>query len=39
MGWKMPTLAAVLGVIALTVWAGVAAGLIGGPWGVLPGRC
>ena len=37
MGWKMATLAAVLGVIALTVWAAVAAGLVKGPGGVLVG--
>jgi hypothetical protein len=36
-GWKMATLAAVLAVIALTVWAAVADGVIGGPWGVLAG--
>ena len=37
MAWKMATLAAVLGVIALTVWAAVATGVIAGPWGVLSG--
>jgi hypothetical protein len=37
MGWRMATLAAVLGVIALTVWAAVAAGVVKGPTGVLAG--
>jgi tetratricopeptide (TPR) repeat protein len=36
-GWKLPTLAAVLWVVALGVWAGVAAGPIGGPWGAVAG--
>src|ERR1017187_5560349 len=36
-GWKMATLAAVLGVIALTVWASVAAGGIKGAGGVVAG--
>src|ERR1017187_5494003 len=36
-GWKMATLAAVLGVIALTVWASVAAGWIKGPGGGVAG--
>ena len=37
MGWRMATLAAVLGVIALTVWAAVATGVVKGPTGVLAG--
>ena len=37
MGWKLPTLMAVLWVVALGVWAGVAAGSIGGPWGAVAG--
>ena len=37
MGWKLPTLAAVLWVVALGVWAGVAAGPVGGPWGAVAG--
>ena len=36
-GWKTPTLAAVLWVVALTVWATVAAGVIKGPLGLLIG--
>src|SRR5580693_8719858 len=36
-GWKMATLAAVLGVVALTVWAAVAAGAVKGPGGVVAG--
>jgi tetratricopeptide (TPR) repeat protein len=36
-GWKLPTLVAVLWVVALGVWAGVAAGPIGGPWGAVAG--
>jgi tetratricopeptide (TPR) repeat protein len=37
MGWKMPTLAAVLWIVTLTVWAAVVVGLIKGPPGVLAG--
>ena len=37
MGWKLPTLAAVLWVVALGFWAGVATGPIGGPWGEVAG--
>jgi tetratricopeptide (TPR) repeat protein len=37
MGWKMATFAAVLWVIALTVWAAVAAGVVKGPAGVVTG--
>jgi hypothetical protein len=36
-GWKLPTLAAVLWAVALGVWAGVAAGPIGGAWGAVAG--
>jgi hypothetical protein len=36
-GWKTATLAAVLAVIALTVWAAVAAGVVKGPTGVVAG--
>jgi tetratricopeptide (TPR) repeat protein len=36
-GWKTATLAAVLGVVALTVWAAVAAGAVKGPGGVVAG--
>jgi hypothetical protein len=36
-GWKSTTLAAVLWVVALTVWAAVAAGGVKGPTGVLAG--
>ena len=37
MGWKLPTLVAVLWAVALGTWATVAAGPIGGPWGALAG--
>lgn len=37
MGWKLPTLAAVLWVMALGLWAAVAAGPVGGPWGEAAG--
>ena len=37
MAWRLPTLVAVLWVIALGVWAGVAVGSIGGPWGAVVG--
>lgn len=33
MGWKLPTLAAVLWVVALGMWATVATGPVDGPWG------
>ena len=36
-GWKIATLALVLWVVTLTVWATVAAGVITGPWGPLTG--
>jgi hypothetical protein len=36
-GWKIATLALVLWVVTLTVWATVAAGVIKGPWGPLAG--
>lgn len=36
-GWKLPTLVAVLWAVALGVWAAVAAGPIGGPWGAVAG--
>lgn len=36
-GWKLPTLAVVLWVVALTLWANIAAGVIKGPWGLLVG--
>ena len=37
MGWKVQTLAVVLWVVTLTVWAAVVAGLLKGPPGVLVG--
>jgi len=36
-GWKTATVALVLWVVTLTVWATVAAGVITGPWGPLAG--
>src|ERR1039457_2081826 len=36
-GWKTATLALVLWVVTLTVWATVAAGVVKGPWGPLAG--
>src|ERR1700678_305493 len=36
-GWKLPTLGAVLWVVALGVWAAAAAGPVGGPWGAAAG--
>jgi tetratricopeptide (TPR) repeat protein len=36
-GWRLPTLAAVLWVVALGMWAAVATGPAGGPWGAAAG--
>ncbi len=36
-GWKLPALAAVLWLLALTAWAMAAAGVIKGPWGLATG--
>jgi tetratricopeptide (TPR) repeat protein len=36
-GWKLPTLVALLWVVALGAWAGVVVGLISGPWGAVGG--
>jgi tetratricopeptide (TPR) repeat protein len=36
-GWRLPTLAALLWVVALGMWAAVATGPAGGPWGAAAG--